>query len=571
MTQSVATLPGRDYLLEFDVGTLAWNQALQELGVTVQGGAVLASQTVTARGAGGGQTRWNTVRIPFTADSPSVTLVFRDLSVETRSIDLLLDRVCLTPARPWLRVTSSPIAGAEIMVAPSDVDGLDDGTTDFQRSYPAGTAVSLTSPGEFAGMSFSHWLVDGVPVSNGRSTGLTMNGDHQATAVFMGGTPDILEAPQDAAALPGGSVVFRVTARGTTPLTYAWLHEGIPVPGATGSELQLNDIRPEQAGRYEVVVANLLGSVTAGPAQLNLLATFTGIGNGSFEQQLQEWSATGNVVSQGPSTQTATDGTRSAAFNTGNSNPDGAIRQCLATTPGQGYTLGFDIGTLAFTTAWQRLEVEVSSGAGSVTRTFNIQGAGGGKVRWLARTLDFTAGATSTCITFRDRSPTSTAIDLLLDQVRMVPSLTPRLANGGFESGAEAWSTSGHVEPRGGAPYLAAEGSGLMAFNTANSAPDGVIEQTFSTTPGGTYTVRFRMGALAYNTNPQQLEVEVRGTITTLATQGFSLRGAGGGKTTYQEQALMFTADGTSATLCFRDRSTTTQAIDLLLDDVRIE
>ena len=571
LTRSIETLPGRDYLLEFDVGTLAWNQALQELGVTLQGGTVLVSRTITVRGAGGGQTRWSTVRIPFTADSPSATLVFRDLSVETRSIDLLLDQVRVTPARPWLRVGSSPIAGAEVLITPSDVDGLDDGTTDFQRSYPAGATVSLTAPGDFAGMSFSHWLVDGAPILNSLSTRFTMDGDHQATAVFVGGPPEILDAPQEVAALPGGSVVFRVTARGTTPLTYAWLHEGTPVPGATGSELQLHDLRPEDAGRYEVVVSNTLGSVTAGPAQLTLLAGFTGIGNGSFEQQLNDWSATGNLVIQGPSAQTATDGTRSAAFNTGNSNPDGALTQCLATTPGQEYTLEFDIGTLAYTTGWQRLEVDVSSGAGSVTRTFNIQGTGGGKVRWLARTLDFTAGVGSTCITFRDRSSTSTAIDLLLDHVRMVPALRPRLANGGFESGAEAWWTSGHVEPRGGALYLAAEGSALMAFNTANTLPDGVIEQTFATTPGGTYTVRFRMGTFAYNTNPQQLEVEVRGTITTLAMQEFVLRGTGGGKTTYQDRSLTFTADGTSATLSFRDRSTTTQAIDLLLDDVRIE
>ncbi len=80
--------------------------------------------------------------------------------------------------------------------------------------------------------------------------------------------------------------------------------------------------------------------VTAGdaptpPAEMPPSA-FSGLTNGSFEQDYTGWTATGNMDIQ---TSSAADGVKAVRFNSGQRTPNGVLSQSFATTAGQSYTL----------------------------------------------------------------------------------------------------------------------------------------------------------------------------------------------------------------------------------------
>ncbi|HMP81182.1 MAG TPA: immunoglobulin domain-containing protein [Verrucomicrobiota bacterium] len=82
--------------------------------------------------------------------------------------------------------------------------------------------------------------------------------------------PTILTQPQDRTVLEGQSTNFNVAATGTTPLRYHWFYNtNTPLASGSNFVLTLNNIQLSQAGKYSVVVSNVIGSVTS------VLATLT--------------------------------------------------------------------------------------------------------------------------------------------------------------------------------------------------------------------------------------------------------------------------------------------------------
>ena len=66
------------------------------------------------------------------------------------------------------------------------------------------------------------------------------------------------------AALPVGSnALFTVTAAGTPPLSYQWQFNGADIPGATNLTLALASLALTNAGNYQLVVSNALGTVAS--------------------------------------------------------------------------------------------------------------------------------------------------------------------------------------------------------------------------------------------------------------------------------------------------------------------
>jgi len=80
--------------------------------------------------------------------------------------------------------------------------------------------------------------------------------------------PAITLQPQSQTVVAGDSVTFGVTATGTAPLNYQWRFRGADLPGATNSTLNLFNAQAEDAGDYQVVVANLAGSIDSAVAGL---------------------------------------------------------------------------------------------------------------------------------------------------------------------------------------------------------------------------------------------------------------------------------------------------------------
>jgi len=80
--------------------------------------------------------------------------------------------------------------------------------------------------------------------------------------------PVIAAPPLSATIVAGKNVTFRVRAKGSPRLSYQWLFEGAPLPGATKASLPLKRVQPAQAGSYSVIVSNPVGTNTSSSAQL---------------------------------------------------------------------------------------------------------------------------------------------------------------------------------------------------------------------------------------------------------------------------------------------------------------
>ena len=78
--------------------------------------------------------------------------------------------------------------------------------------------------------------------------------------------PAITTQPVGATAIEGGTVVLTAAAAGSTPLTFQWSKDGVPISGATGTTLTLSNVRVADSGNYVFTATNPVGSVTSNVA-----------------------------------------------------------------------------------------------------------------------------------------------------------------------------------------------------------------------------------------------------------------------------------------------------------------
>lgn len=109
----------------------------------------------------------------------------------------------------------------------------------------------------------------GVVVGNAWGT-VTSN---PALLVVNDSPPSISAQPASQRMVLRGTVVFRVLAMGSAPLSYQWQFNGADIQGATDAQLVVRGVRPADAGTYRVVVSNWVGSVTSGDAGLSIVAS----------------------------------------------------------------------------------------------------------------------------------------------------------------------------------------------------------------------------------------------------------------------------------------------------------
>src|SRR5213075_1294834 len=112
--------------------------------------------------------------------------------------------------------------------------------------------------------------VSSPTATNILATGMTNFSDFVVGERIPAAPPTITAQPQSQNVNLGGTATFSIEATtGTGTLTYQWLMNGNPVPGANNSTLIITNVDSGDAGSYSVVIDN--GSSTnSAPAILTL-------------------------------------------------------------------------------------------------------------------------------------------------------------------------------------------------------------------------------------------------------------------------------------------------------------
>ncbi len=88
--------------------------------------------------------------------------------------------------------------------------------------------------------------------------------------------PSIIAQPQSQTVLAGTPVSFTVGVLGSLPMSFQWRHAGVNLPGATANSLTIASPSYTDAGTYDVVVSNGIGSpATSAAAILTVQAPAT--------------------------------------------------------------------------------------------------------------------------------------------------------------------------------------------------------------------------------------------------------------------------------------------------------
>ncbi|MGD9418724.1 MAG: Ig-like domain-containing protein [Verrucomicrobiota bacterium JB025] len=435
LSQDIATTPGVTYLLALDMGIVGPLASRQTLAVNVSGLSPLVSETENLVAIGASSAAWTSMTYSFVADAATTTITLSDVSADGNGKDLLVDNIRVTPLIPQtLIVESSGTSAVAITATPADLNGESDGTTSFSRSYNKDSSVTLTAPAVAETASFQKWQIDGADFSTEPSITITMDAGKTLTAIY-----EINEAPAAAddsftaqldtrLTVPAPGVLGNDSDPNSDPLT------AVLETGPANGSLTLNpdgsfSYTPDasytgpDSFTYHANDGELASAAATVSISVQAIATGT-MTNGSFENTLDGWTTSGNlVVFDSATPYLASDGSRLMVFNNGQTTPNGVITQTVATTPGQSYTVSFDVAAIGKPGAQQRIRLDVTGTGLLVSELTTLTGPGMVAPGWTSRAFTYIADSTSTTITFTDVSPTSFNIDLLLDNVRNISEL----------------------------------------------------------------------------------------------------------------------------------------------------
>ncbi|MES2660456.1 MAG: Ig-like domain-containing protein, partial [Verrucomicrobiota bacterium] len=622
ISQTLVTIPGQAYQLDFYVGVVGVAGRKQSLQMTVNGTALLLSPAPDILTAGPGAAIWHPRSYTFVADSAATVLTFLDNSGspavgDASSSDLLLDHVRvieINNART-LTVTSSPVSAQAVTVSPADLAGNSSGTTSFSRTYSNGANVTLTATAAVGANVFQKWQKNGSDVTTNLTTNVLMEANHTMNAVYIVdnsprayadsystveeteltvAAPGVLSNDEEPDSLPITAVLDSTTSNGTLdfetdggfsyvpnlnfsgPDTFTYHATNGTLDSAvvtvTINATPVNDAPSAQPLSVETDEDVAVLTTLAGTDPDNDPLAFVVVDapeNGVLSGTNQNLTYTPNPHTHGIDTFTFTvnDGSGPSAPATVSINvipvpdPPVAIAQSLSMTGGT------SIPVILAGTDPDDDELEL------VVLTQPAHGVLSGTLPNLVYTpVANYVGSDSFTFKANDGTTDSATATISI-------TITNVIRNGSFENGTgvpDFWTVSGNYEwaTSDTVPPLkrtATDGSKLIAFNAGGLVPNAVFSQTFATTPGRPYILTFDRGVQAFNTFEQRLGVSVVGN-TTLISQTESVYGANNnGFTVWMPRTYpYFVANSATTTLTFRDLSPATGGLDLLLDNVKV-
>lgn len=114
--------------------------------------------------------------------------------------------------------------------------------------------------------------------------GLVVIGAFLFSTVFKAGAsaPVIAYPPGSETVILYDQAAFGVTADGSAPLSYQWLKNGVPMPGATNDQIVIQHAQFSDEAGYSVIVSNVDGNITSMNADLAIRLPRAGDVDGTF-------------------------------------------------------------------------------------------------------------------------------------------------------------------------------------------------------------------------------------------------------------------------------------------------
>ncbi len=145
-----------------------------------------------------------------------------------------------------------------------------------------GVQAAGTAPNGTTFTRYWNGLLDEVEMSNVSRTPAFIKLQYATqkaglNAVTLGSTiPNIpgfptVTTPANQSVTVGATARFKVTATGSTPLTYKWVRRNVDTVGTNADSLILNTVTNADTGSYKCVVRNSVGQAVSGSATLAVL------------------------------------------------------------------------------------------------------------------------------------------------------------------------------------------------------------------------------------------------------------------------------------------------------------
>ena len=174
--------------------------------------------------------------------------------------------------------TLASFSGLATASEPLSYQWLKDGTPIVDGTNVAGVSTPvLTVSNAFGGDAGGYSLI--VSNSAGSVTSIV------ASLVVM--DPLLISEPTSQTRNAGEDVAFSVAVIGTA-LRYQWWKDGVALPQGTNAPLSLANVQTNDAGKYQVVISNVFGSITS------VVATLTVIVPAAFDLYISRNSGTIN-------------------------------------------------------------------------------------------------------------------------------------------------------------------------------------------------------------------------------------------------------------------------------------
>jgi len=143
------------------------------------------------------------------------------------------------------------------------------GTAPLQYQWRFNSAVI---PGE----TQSTFIISNTQPTNGGSYDVIVSNvagsvTSSAANLLVLASPSISSNPASQSVALGNAAAFGVAASGSAPLRFQWRQNGSLIGGATNSTFGIGIVAATNAGNYDVIVSNTVGSITSAAATLTVL------------------------------------------------------------------------------------------------------------------------------------------------------------------------------------------------------------------------------------------------------------------------------------------------------------